>query len=119
MVDLAMPFSVRIALLLLAAAAASCHQSCGETGAQGDAGVAGKSAAVGVADCDNYLTKYAQCIERAPSERRKALQDDLDRTRAAWKSLADNPGTRPGLGQSCQLVLDTARENMKQYSCSW
>jgi hypothetical protein len=112
-----MRFPIPIAPLLLAAAAASCHG----TGAQaGDAGGGEQSATtVGVADCDNYLAKYAQCIERAPSDRRKALHEDLDRTRAAWKSLAANPGARPGLGQSCHLASETARANMTQYGCTW
>jgi hypothetical protein len=54
-----------------------------------------------------------------PDDRKQAMQDALERTRATWKTLAANPGARPGLPQACSLARQTAQTTLKQYACSW
>jgi hypothetical protein len=65
------------------------------------------------------VNKLEQCIAHVPPDRKKPLEENLERTRAAWKALAANPGARPGLPQSCTLALETARTTMKQFDCAW
>jgi hypothetical protein len=75
---------------------------------------------VGVAECDDYLWKYGRCVGgKIPSDQRKTYEDSLARMRIAWKTMAADPGARPGLSQACSLALDTARTSMGQYNCEW
>jgi len=114
------PFSRRLPSTLLAAtwmaAACACHHS-GDSASK-DAGASAYE--VGVEECDEYLTKYQRCIDaKVPSDRKKAMQDALARTRSTWKTLADNPGARPGLPQACSLAQQTAQTTLKEYACAW
>jgi hypothetical protein len=94
----------------------ACHRSRSEEAAEGGA----QPASIGVAECDDYLSKYQRCVaERVPGDKKKAFEDALARTRTSWQALAGNPGARPGLPQACSLALQTARTTLKQYSCSW
>jgi hypothetical protein len=100
-----------------------CHRS-GDAGTARDGaagvGAAAASGDVGVPACDDYLAKYAQCVSsHVPAEKKKNFEDNLARTRSAWKALAANPGARPGLVQACDLALETARTSMQQYACTW
>jgi hypothetical protein len=109
-------------LTLAVGAAGGCQRSCGggSTGStDGASSSASASAAVGVPECDNYIGKLEECIAHVPADRKKALEDSLERTRATWRTLASNPGARPGLPQSCTLALQTARTTMKQFDCAW
>ncbi len=103
-------------LLLLMTAAHACHRSRGDDAADNGA----SPASIGVPECDNYLSKYERCIaDKVPSDRKKAFEDALGRTRTTWKTLAANPGARPGLPQACSLALQTAQTTLKHYACSW
>jgi hypothetical protein len=75
---------------------------------------------VGIAECDDYLAKYSRCVDgKVPADQRKVFEESLARMRAAWKTMAADPGARPGLGQSCSLALETARSSLQQYGCAW
>jgi hypothetical protein len=103
-------------LALLLVIGSSCRRSVSaETGEAG-----AEQAEIGVPECDDYLSKYRRCIaEKVPSERKQSFEDALSRTRASWKTLAANPGARPGLPQACALARQTAQTTLKQYACSW
>jgi hypothetical protein len=79
----------------------------------------GAEKVTGIAECDDYLSKYQKCVEHLPAERKEAFEQHLERTRAAWVALAKNPGTRPALHQSCSLSLEAARSSTAQYHCTW
>jgi hypothetical protein len=97
-------------------AAASCHRSHDGEGKDGG----GVQADIGVAECDDYLAKYQRCIaDKVPSDRKQVFEDALGRTRASWKTLAANPGARPGLPQACSLARQTVQTTLKQYACAW
>jgi hypothetical protein len=105
-----------VAALLMMAASVGCHRATGAD--ESDGGVA--SAEIGIPECDDYVSTYQRCVEdKVPSERREAMKEALVRTRATWKSLAANPGARPGLPQACALARQTAQTTMKQYGCAW
>jgi hypothetical protein len=109
-----------VVLLLWIALACGCHRS-RTAEADGGASAQGSSLGdIGVAECDDYLAKYKQCIDtKVPADRKNALENGLARTRTTWKMLADNPGARPGLTQACHLALETAQTTMKRYACGW
>jgi len=75
---------------------------------------------IGVAQCDEYLSKLGRCIlEHAPAEKRQALEKNLAQTRASWTALAANEGTRPSLDQSCGFALRSAKATAEALSCAW
>src|SRR6266536_3471706 len=76
--------------------------------------------ATGIDACDSYLAKYEHCVgSKVPKGSRKAYEDNLASTRAAWTAMANNPGARPGLGQACETALERARTTMEPYHCAW
>jgi hypothetical protein len=106
-----------LATLIWLATQPACH---GTNGANGNDAGASSPTGLGIAECDDFLSKYARCIaDKAPPERKQVLQEGLERTRSTWSSLATNPGARPGLPQACSLALETAKITMKPYACSW
>ncbi len=97
-----------------------CHHGEPSSGGSADAGTAATTSAVGIAECDEYLAKVYRCIAtHVPSDRKKPLEDALSRNRIAWAAMAANPGTRPALGDSCRLALQTAQTTMQSFSCDW
>jgi hypothetical protein len=94
------------------AGSASSHNSA-------DAGAA-SSSNIGIAECDEYVAKVHRCIaDHVPGDRKKSLEGSLARNRRAWTAMAANPGTRPALGQSCQLALHGVQTTMQRFSCNW
>jgi len=64
------------------------------------------------------VAKVDRCIaEHVPNDRKKKLEEIVARNRSAWTTMAANPGTRPSLGQSCDLALRSARKIMQSFSC--
>jgi hypothetical protein len=103
-----------LALIAIVFVAAACRRSSGA-----DGGV-DASDAVGVAECDQYLADYESCIAaHVPDDRKKALTEQLARNRAAWRSMAADPGARPGLPQACLLARETGRTATRGYGCTW
>jgi hypothetical protein len=76
--------------------------------------------AVGVPECDEYLTKYEKCVsEKVPESARAQLKGSVDQMRSSWKQMASNPMTKAGLAQGCKQALETAKTSMSAYGCSW
>ncbi len=102
------------ALFMTMAAAVACHRS------NDGGGLAEASNAVGVAACDEFLADYERCVsDHVPADRKKALAEQISRERAAWRSMAADPGARPGLPQACELARETARGTTGTYGCRW
>jgi hypothetical protein len=101
------------------AASVACHHSRTENDGP-DAAPESAGSAIGVAECDDYLSKYQRCVAaHVPADQKKAFEQSLERTRASWKALAANPGARPGLPQACHLALETVQTTMQSYACAW
>lgn len=78
------------------------------------------AAEFGVAECDDYMTKYAACIDsKVPEAARAALRQSLDQTKAQWKQAASTPEGRSGLAMACKQMTETARASMTAYGCSF
>jgi outer membrane murein-binding lipoprotein Lpp len=106
---------VLVALLSSSFLLGGCRSRSKGTSAPGQA-----SSRIGVAQCDDYLSKYARCLaKKVPAEQRPVLEEHLARMRAAWKTMAADPGVRPGLGQSCAMALENVRSSMQAFNCDW
>jgi hypothetical protein len=76
--------------------------------------------AIGVPECDEYLTKYEKCVsEKVPEAARAQLKQSIDQMRSSWKQMASNPVTKGGLAQGCKQALETAKSSMGAYGCTW
>ena len=76
--------------------------------------------AIGVAECDEYLTKYEACIaEHVPDAARGTVRQQLDTARDRWKQAASSAAGRAGLAAGCKAALDTARASMQTYGCTF
>lgn len=74
----------------------------------------------GIPECDNYIEKYEACITgKVPESARQTTLSSFKQTRQTWKSLADNPQTKPTLAATCKQSLEMTKQAMNQYSCDW
>jgi hypothetical protein len=46
---------------------------------------------LGIAVCDEFLTKYEACIAKMPATNQATFKGSLDQMRTGWKSMAANP----------------------------
>jgi hypothetical protein len=75
---------------------------------------------VGVAECDNFITAYENCVSsKVPAASRDQLQRAVATWRTEWKKLADNPQTRGTLATACKTQLEATRTQMKAYGCTF
>ena len=74
---------------------------------------------VGVAECDNFITAYENCVSsKVPEASRAQLRAAVTTWRTEWKKLADNPQTRGTLAAACKTQHDATRTQMKAYGCT-
>jgi hypothetical protein len=74
----------------------------------------------GVKECDEYVKKYAACVDaRAPEAIRAHLHQSLEHARAAWHAAAATSEGRIGLANACSQALASAKAAMQMYGCEW
>ena len=87
----------------------------------GDAGAeaAGGDVKIGVAVCDEYISKYGKCIdEHAPENVRQTLKDSLAKTAGRYKAQSEGP-EKDSLEQSCTAALDAVKKTSKNWGCTY
>ena len=102
---------VLVALMLglgLAALAAGCSK---ESGGGGDdkAGAAGDK--IGVAECDEYITKWKACMDKMPAAAKPAQEAAFKQMKDSWKTAAATPAGKDGLKTGCKSALDGLANN--------
>lgn len=76
--------------------------------------------AVGIAECDNFITAYENCVSsKVPEAARANLRAAVTTWRTEWKKLADNPQTRGTLAAACKTQRDATMTQMKAYGCTF
>jgi hypothetical protein len=75
---------------------------------------------IGVAECDDFITKYEACINsKVPAAQQATFKPAIEQWRSSWKKLADNPATKGTLASVCKSSLDQAKASLSSYGCSW
>lgn len=75
---------------------------------------------IGIAECDDFLTKYEACVSsKVPEMARAQYQSMLKTWRAEWKKTADNPQTRDTLAAACKQMAATQESALKMYGCTF
>jgi hypothetical protein len=78
------------------------------------------TAAFGVKECDEYVTKYSACIDsRAPEGVRVQMHQALEQAKVSWRAAGATPEGRQGLGSACSQALESAKAAMRMYGCDW
>ena len=76
--------------------------------------------AVGIAECDNFITAYESCVSsKVPEAARASLKSSVATWRTEWKKLADNPQTRGTLAAACKTQREATATQMKAYGCTF
>lgn len=84
------------------------------------AGAAGAQDTVGIAACDDFLTKYESCITtKVPEAQRAQLTASIGQMRAAWKPMAADPQTKSTLESACQQSAAQIKQATSAYGCQW
>ena len=77
-------------------------------------------ATFGVAECDEYIKRYLDCVDaHVPAAMRQQVKMTLETTRAAWQQAASTPEGRAGLAAGCRQATDAARAAMSAYGCAF
>jgi hypothetical protein len=83
-------------------------------------GAAAPAGSVGVAECDEYISKYEACLnDHVPATSKAQMQAALDQLRAGWKTAAANAESRPALANACKQSQDAAKAATTFYGCKW
>lgn len=76
---------------------------------------------VGVAECDDYITKYSACINSKVTDEatKKQFNDSIKQMITTWKQAASTDAGKQALATSCKQALETAKTSMASYGCTW
>jgi hypothetical protein len=78
------------------------------------------AAVTGVAECDEYISKYEACVkDKVPASMRAQMQTTLDASRNAWKTAASTPQGKATLAKTCTDALAAAKQAMGSYGCTF
>lgn len=79
---------------------------------------AGKALAIGVTECDDFMEKYAKCIEKMPEASKKPMLESLQQMSDAWKKVATGPG-RDALATACKTADESSKKAFESMGCKW
>jgi hypothetical protein len=75
---------------------------------------------IGIAACDDFLTKYEACLgSKVPAAQRTTLQTQIEQTRKGWTELAKNPSTKTTLEAVCKQTSQQMNTAMQAYGCTF
>jgi hypothetical protein len=75
---------------------------------------------IGIAECDDFITKYEACVSgKVPEQVRAQYQSAVKQWRDSWKKLAENPQTKGTLAAACKQAREQQEAALKQYGCAW
>lgn len=69
-------------------------------------------APIGVAPCDEYITRYSACIARMPESVHDTARQGLRATCDAWRAAAETPRGAEALEQACSKALEALQQNV-------
>ncbi len=72
---------------------------------------------VGVAECDDYISKYKACMTKLPAEGQAAYQQALDQMVSGWKQVPAE--ARSSLAEGCKMATENAKTAMQAMGCEW
>lgn len=113
------------ALLLATLTLAACSEQAAAPAAQpatppaAEPAAATAAAVTGIAECDQFLAAYEQCLsDKMPAEARAQMQVGFDQWKKSWAEMAANDATKASLPMVCQQSRDASKPALQAYGCS-
>jgi hypothetical protein len=76
--------------------------------------------AIGVPECDEFITKYMRCVEtKMPEQTRAVTRDSIKQTVDAWKQAASTPEGRSALANACKQMIESTKQATQALGCQW
>jgi hypothetical protein len=95
-------------------------QACPKKETKEEAAVPDTAGAIGVAECDDYLSKVMKCVdEHVPDSAKAMMKQGFDQNIAAWKQAAATPEGKQGLSTACKMAMDAAKQSMGSFGCTF
>lgn len=66
---------------------------------------------IGVAECDEYITKYSACIEKMPATSKSTAEAGFKAQIQAWRASSATPEGKAALKTGCKITLDSLATN--------
>ena len=74
---------------------------------------------IGIAECDDFITKYEACVSgKVPEVARAQYQNMLKQWRESWKKAAENPQTKAALATQCKQIKEQQEAALKNFGCA-
>lgn len=75
---------------------------------------------IGIAACDDFLTKYEMCVtDKIPAAQQDAFKGQIEQLRAGWITLAANPQTKPTLEAACVTSAEQMKTAVASFGCAF
>ena len=75
---------------------------------------------IGIAECDDFLAKYEDCVNKnVPEAQRAQFESTMKQWRDSWRQLAKNEMTKGTLTAACKQAAESAKTSMKSYNCTF
>jgi len=75
---------------------------------------------VGIAVCDDFLTKYETCVSgKVPAAQQSTFKASIDQVRKTWIDAAKNPAAKSALESSCKQTADQLKASLAPYGCAF
>ena len=75
--------------------------------------------AIGVAECDDYVKKIADCSAKAPAGAADLMRKSVADLETSWRSAAATPTGKSGLASGCTQALDAAKSAYASMGCTF
>lgn len=73
---------------------------------------------VGIAECDEYISKVKACLASKVPEAQRAMFDQAMNTSVEqWKAAAAQPGGKDALAAQCKQANDMAKQTYSAFGC--
>jgi hypothetical protein len=76
---------------------------------------------IGVAACDDFLTKYDACLgSKVPEAQRAMYKASVDQMRKTWTDTAKNPSFKSALESSCKAGVEQLKTALStSFGCTF
>lgn len=74
---------------------------------------------VGIASCDDFLTKYDACVPKLPEAHRATMKQQLDQMRSSWIEASKSPQAKVHLESMCTQTAEQMKAAVKDFGCSF
>ena len=73
---------------------------------------------IGIAECDDYISKVKACLASKVPEAQRAMFDQAMNTSAQqWKAAIAQPGGKEALAAQCKQASDMAKQTYASFGC--